>query len=145
MLVGQLQKFVSFFAIAGDDQPKMLTLSIKLATGPNHPGEPFGFDIRSEHGGRKNYRFVAYFPIPTQFLAGVFVKAKFPRDNARRHIGNLGFGQKAFEIEQIDSFIAENVIGGTQGIFIQIKSRLSFPLASALGGIYALKNDIRNI
>ena len=83
--------------------------------------------------------------MPAQFLPSVFVKGKFTRDNARSHIGNSGFGQKAFEIEQIDSFIAENMIGGTKGIFIQIKSRFSFSTGVALGGINALKNDIRNI
>ena len=145
MLSGHSLEFFSFFAIAGDDQSKILPLSTKLAAGPNYPDEPFGFDIRSEHGGGKNYRIVFYIPISAQFFTGLFVKGKFIWDNTRCHIGNPVFGQKTFEIEQVDRFIAENVIGGTKGFFVQIKSRFRFPLAPALGGINALKYDIRNI
>ena len=80
-----------------------------------------------------------------QFLSGIFVKRKFIWNDAWCHIGNPGFRQKTFEIEQIDGFVGEYLLGGAKGVFIQIKPRFGCPLAPSLGGINTLKYDIGNI
>ena len=88
------------FAVSGNDQPKVLSLPVKLAAGSNQPGQPLGFNIRSEHGGRKNHGVIPYFPLVTQLRSGLNIKIKIARDDTRCHIGNPAAGKRRLKLSR---------------------------------------------